>query len=170
MAKGSHNQLQGIWKLIHGWMDPVVASKVHFTKSVKDLDKYISRDQIPKELAGDENWEYKYVEPKEDENEIMKDKSAGDEILYERLMIGIKMLAATAAWISATTYAQGKQDANNVAELKDRRNKVIEEFRQNYWRLDPYIRARALIDRTGVLEPGGNVVGTPGAAKQNGSK
>ncbi|KAJ5575144.1 hypothetical protein N7450_009043 [Penicillium hetheringtonii] len=160
----------GIWKLIHGWMDPVVASKVHFTKSVKDLDKYISRDQIPKELAGDENWEYKYVEPKEDENEIMKDKSAGDEILYERLMIGIKMLAATAAWISATTYAQGKQDANNVAELKDRRNKVIEEFRQNYWRLDPYIRARALIDRTGVLEPGGNVVGTPRAAKQNGSK
>ncbi|CAI7673110.1 hypothetical protein N7533_009694 [Penicillium manginii] len=160
----------GIWKLIHGWMDPVVASKVHFTKSVKDLDKYISRDQIPRELAGDEDWEYKYLEPKGDENEIMKDKSTGDEIMYERLMIGIKLLATTAAWISATTYAEGKQDAIKVEELKARRSTVVEDFRQNYWKIDPYIRARALIDRSGVLEPGGRVVVTPDATKKNGSK
>lgn len=151
-------------------MDPVVASKVHFTKSVKDLDKYISRDQIPRELAGDEDWEYKFVEPKEDENEIMKDKSTGDEIMYERLMIGIKLLASTAAWISATTYAEGKQDAIKVEELKARRSTVIEDFRQNYWKIDPYIRARALIDRSGVLEPGGRVVVTPETNKKNGSK
>lgn len=151
-------------------MDPVVASKVHFTKSVKDLDKYISRDQIPRELAGDEDWEYKYVEPKDDENDVMKDKLAGEEILYERLMIGIKMLAATAAWISATTYAEGKQDAIKVEELKSRRGTIVEDFRQNYWKLDPYIRARALIDRSGVLEPGGRVVVTSDAAKENGSK
>ena len=49
-------------------MDPVVASKVHFTRSVNDLDKFIPRDQIPRELAGDEDWEYKYIEPEENEN------------------------------------------------------------------------------------------------------
>ena len=54
-------------------MDPVVASKVHFTKSVADLDKFISRTQIPRELKGDEDWQYEYVEPKKDENAIMKD-------------------------------------------------------------------------------------------------
>ena len=29
--------------------------------------------------------------------------------MYDRMMIGIRMLAATAAWISATTFAEGKR-------------------------------------------------------------
>ena len=29
---------QGIWKIIKGWLDPVVAAKVHFTSSVEDLE------------------------------------------------------------------------------------------------------------------------------------
>ncbi|KAJ5683058.1 hypothetical protein N7462_006223 [Penicillium macrosclerotiorum] len=146
-----------IWRLIHGWMDPVVASKVHFTKSVADLDKFIARDQIPQELAGDENWEYKYIEPDSNEDEIMKDTSARDALMYERMMTGLKMLAATAAWISATTYSGGKEDTATVEELKSRRNLIIEDFRQNYWKLDPYVRARALIDRDGTLRSDGGV-------------
>jgi hypothetical protein len=138
-------------------MDPVVASKVHFTKSVADLDKFISRTQIPQELKGDEDWQYEYVEPKKDENAIMKDTATRDSLMYDRMMIGIRMLAATAAWISATTFAEGKEDPAAVDELKSRRNAVIEEFRVNYWNLDPYVRARALIDRTGVLKEGGAV-------------
>lgn len=139
-------------------MDPVVASKVHFTRSVNDLDKFISRDQIPRELAGDEDWEYKYIEPEEKENESMKDTETRDSLMYERMMMGLRMFAATAAWISATDYSEGKEDKVKVEELKLRRNGVIEEFRQNYWKLDPYIRARALIDRAGVLKQGGTVI------------
>ena len=138
-------------------MDPVVASKVHFTKSVADLDKFISRTQIPRELKGDEDWQYEYIEPKKDENAIMEDTATRDSLMYDRMMIGIRMLAATAAWVSATTFAEGKEDPAAVDELKSRRNAVIEEFRVNYWNLDPYIRARALIDRTGVLKEGGTV-------------
>ena len=138
-------------------MDPVVASKVHFTKSVADLDKFISRTQIPRELKGDEDWQYEYVEPKKDENAIMEDTTIRDSLMYDRMMIGIRMLTATAAWISATTFAEGKEDPAVVDELKSRRNAVIEEFRVNYWNLDPYVRARALIDRTGVLKEGGVV-------------
>lgn len=145
-------------------MDPVVASKVHFTRSVSDLDKYISRDQIPQELAGDEDWTYKYVEPLADENAVMKDTATRDSLMYERMMIGLRMLAATAAWVSATTFAEGKEDKAKVEELKNRRNAVVEEFKTNYWKLDPYIRARAIIDREGVLKAGGEVV-----TKQNGS-
>jgi hypothetical protein len=138
-------------------MDPVVASKVHFTKSVADLDKFISRTQIPRELKGDEDWQYEYIEPKKDENAIMEDTATRDSLMYDRMMIGIRMLAATAAWISATTFAEGKEDPAAVDELKSRRNAVIEEFRVNYWNLDRYVRARALIDRTGVLKEGGTV-------------
>jgi hypothetical protein len=142
-------------------MDPVVASKVHFTKSVADLDKFISRTQIPRELKGDEDWQYEYIEPKKDENAIMEDTATRDSLMYDRMMIGIRMLAATAAWVSATTFAEGKEDPAAVDELKSRRNAVIEEFRVNYWNLDPYIRARALIDRTGVLKEGGTVARQP---------
>ena len=139
-------------------MDPVVASKVHFTRSVNDLDKFIPRDQIPRELAGDEDWEYKYIEPEENENEIMKDTEARDSLMYERMMIGLRMLAATGAWISTAQYSEGSANEAQVEELKARRNGVIEEFRQNYWKLDPYIRARSLIDRAGGLNRDGTVV------------
>jgi hypothetical protein len=139
-------------------MDPVVASKVHFTKSVADLDKFIPRTQIPRELKGDEDWQYEYVEPKKDENAIMEDTATRDKLMYDRMMIGIRMLAATAAWISATTFAEGKEDPEALEDIQSRRNGVIEEFRVNYWNLDPYVRARALIDRTGVLKEGGTVV------------
>lgn len=139
-------------------MDPVVASKVHFTRSVDELDKYVPRDQIPRELKGDDTFEYKYIEPAKGENDIMKDTETRDSIMFERFIIGLRMVAATAAWISATTFADGKEDKEKVAELKTRRNGIIEEFRQNYWKLDPYVRARAQIDRAGVLKPDGTVV------------
>lgn len=138
-------------------MDPVVASKVHFTKSVKDLGEFISRDQIPRELAGDEDWEYKYVEPEKDENAAMQDTSTRDDLMFERMMTGMKMLAATAAWLSATTFSEGEEDKATVKEIKSRRDTIIEDFRQNYWKLDPYIRARAIIDRAGILKPDGRV-------------
>lgn len=144
-------------------MDPVVASKVHFTRSVNDLDKFISRDQIPRELAGDEEWEYRYIQPEDNENEIMQDTATRDSLMYERMMIGLRMLAATAAWISVTDYSGGPEDKSKVEELKIRRNGIIEEFKQNYWKLDPYIRARALIDRAGVLKADGTIVVHTGA-------
>jgi hypothetical protein len=147
-------------------MDPVVASKVHFTRSVADLDKYISRDHIPQELKGDEDWTYKYIEPLTDENAVMKDTATRDSLMYERMMIGLRMLAATAAWVSATTFAEGKEDKAKVEELKNRRNAIVEDFKSNYWKLDPYIRARAITDREGVLKAGGEVVrGQNGNAK-----
>ncbi|KAJ5562126.1 hypothetical protein N7461_000887 [Penicillium sp. DV-2018c] len=145
----------GIWKLIHGWMDPVVASKVHFTRSIADLDKFIPRNSIPKEFGGDEDWTYEYVEPAENENEVMKDTETRDSIMYDRMMIGIRMLAVTAAWVSASSATNGKREGSKVEELASRREAVIDELRVNYWKIDPYIRARALIDRTGMLAPGG---------------
>lgn len=138
-------------------MDPVVASKVHFTQSVDDLDKFIDRNQIPQELNGDEDWEYKYLEPEAGENAVMEDTATRDALMYERIMIGLKMLAGTAAWISATTFSQGPPDNATVNELKVRREAAIGDFRQNYWKLDPFIRQRSIIDRQGVLKPGGTV-------------
>lgn len=145
-------------------MDPVVASKVHFTKSIDDLSKFISRDQIPRELRGDEDWEYKYIEPEENENETMEDTATRDSLMYERMMIGLRMLGVTASWISASMSLKGRAEANNhtnaasLEEIRIRRRAIIEDFRQNYWKLDPFIRSRALVDRSGVLRSDGTVM------------
>ncbi|KAI2700123.1 hypothetical protein CBS147317_8484 [Penicillium roqueforti] len=147
----------GIWKLIHGWMDPVVASKVHFTRSIADLDKFIPRSKIPKEFSGDEKWTYKYDEPVKDENAVMKDTATRDSLMYDRMMIGIRMISATAAWVSASSQSDGKDKVSKAEELKSRRNAVIDEFCVNYWKLDPYIRARSFIDRSGMLLPSGEL-------------
>src|SRR5205814_7623230 len=52
----------GIWKIIRGWLDPVVASKVHFANNMKEMEEFVSPDHIPEEMDGEEKWEYKYVE------------------------------------------------------------------------------------------------------------
>lgn len=90
----------------------------------------------------------------------MKDTDARDSLMLQRMMIGLRLLAATAAWISATTYApEGKEDLFAVEGLNARREGVVEEFRINYWKLDPFIRARAIIDRAGMLGRDGTVLG-----------
>ncbi|CAG8049500.1 unnamed protein product [Penicillium olsonii] len=144
----------GIWRLIQGWLDPVVASKIQFTRSVADLDKYIPRNQIPKELKGDEDWNYRYIEPAENENAPMQDTETRDSLMLERTKIGTRLLGVTAAWILATT---SNEESWKVEGLKSRRDAIVKDFRVNYWKLDPYIRARALIDRNGMLLPGGQL-------------
>ena len=62
---------QGIWKIIKGWLGPAVAGKVHFASNVEELQEWIPRSQIMKELGGDEAFTYKYIEPREDENAQM---------------------------------------------------------------------------------------------------
>ena len=32
---------------------------------------------------------------------------------------------------------------------------VIKQLRNNYWELDPYVRSRTILDRTGVIKGGG---------------
>ncbi|KAJ4118680.1 phosphatidylinositol transfer protein csr1 [Fusarium equiseti] len=139
---------QGIWKVIRGWLDPVVAAKVHFTNNRSELEGFISRDHLIKELEGDENWEYKYVEPIPGENDKMKDTQTRDRMLAEREELVKKFEQATREWIRQPEGEQGKQ-------LKAEREKIAKLLREDYWRLDPYIRARTLYDRQGAIQTGG---------------
>src|SRR5271170_3837287 len=73
-----------IWNIIKGWLDPVVAGKIHFTKHLEDLEQYIPKSHILKELGGDENWEYKYVEPEADENMLLSEEGPRFKLEAER--------------------------------------------------------------------------------------
>ena len=144
---------KGIWNIIKGWLDPVVASKVHFTYTAYDLEKFIPRNRIIKELEGVDDWQYKYIEPHPDENKKMEDTATRDKIIARRAELSKEVEQATIAWIKAADT----QNADVKFAAEDKRNGVIDQLTALYWELDPYIRARTLYDRYGVIQPGGKI-------------
>ncbi|KAM0448619.1 hypothetical protein ACHAPV_010020 [Trichoderma viride] len=133
---------QGIWKIIRGWLDPVVAAKVHFTNNKKDLQEFIEPAHVLKELGGDEDWEYKYVEPIAGENDAMKDTETRGKLVGVREKLMKEYEEATLQWI----------DKSDSKEIIDKRGQLATQLRENYWQLDPYVRARSLYDRQGILQ------------------
>jgi hypothetical protein len=148
----------GIWSVIKGWLDPVVAAKIHFTKNKEDLEAFIPPSRIMKELEGDENWEYQYVEVKDGENKLMEDTETRDRLLAERHALAKDIQDITIEWLRASS----KEETGAAAAAKEKRNALIEELRKQYWVLDPYIRARSLYDRLNIVQGGGKIEFYPG--------
>ena len=123
-----------------------MASKVHFTSNVAELETFVERSHITKELGGDDSWEYKYLEPSPGENNPMSDDVTKQRLLDERAAVVKDFESTTQQWISTP---QGDDS------LKPKRNELAERLRSGYWQLDPFIRARSLYDRTGLIKEGG---------------
>lgn len=144
---------QGIWKIIKGWLDPVVASKVQFTNNDAEMEEFVPKTQIIKELGGHENWEYNYVEPVPGENDLIKDTATRDKLLAGRETIFKEYEKSTLDWIHGS---------GDVSAIKLRRNELANTLKEDYWRLDPYLRAKSFYDRTGMINPGGKISFYPG--------
>lgn len=142
-----------------------MAGKVHFTNNVKDMEEFIEPNHIIKELDGGESFEYKYVEPVPGENDTMKDTETRDEMLEHREHLIHEWEGATLRWIITSATEEGKA-------VKVERDEVAQKLKENYWKLDPYVRARSYYDRTGVIQSGGKINFYPsedGAAAANGA-
>ncbi|KAL7932382.1 hypothetical protein V8C35DRAFT_281591 [Trichoderma chlorosporum] len=135
---------QGIWKIIRGWLDPVVAAKVHFTNNKHDLQEFIEPSHILKELGGDEDWEFQYVEPIAGENDLMKDGETKAKLLAGREKLVKEYEDATLQWIH--------KPEGGSKDIMVKRNGLATQLKEDYWRLDPYLRARSLYDRQGLLQ------------------
>lgn len=141
---------QGVWRIIHGWLDPVIANKVKFTNGRAGLEEFIPADHLIKEFEGDEDWVYTYTEATEGENDKQKDVETRDKLLKERTALYTDYENQTRLWIKA-----GSDDERK--EINKGRHETAAKLSKQYWVLDPYIRARSLYDRQGVLLPGGVV-------------
>ncbi|KAJ5606458.1 CRAL-TRIO domain-containing protein [Penicillium lagena] len=151
-----------IWNIIKGWLDPVVASKIHFTKNREDLEEFIAPERLPKELEGDEDWEYEYSEVQTGENVQMEDKEKRDVLVKQRHDLAKEIQDVTIDWIKAS----GKKDTDAVAAAKQKREGLVEQLRKQYWDLDPHIRARSLYDRLNIVQGGGKIEFYPVAEKK----
>jgi len=141
---------QGIWKIIKGWLDPVVAAKVHFTNNVKEMSEFIEPSRILKELDGQDEWDYKYVEPIDGENDKMRDTATRDALVSGREDLIHEYEETTLQWIK-------EAGTDKEPAIKARRNELARKLRDDYWKLDPYIRAKCFLDRTGVIQEGGEI-------------
>ncbi|KAI1484855.1 CRAL/TRIO domain protein [Biscogniauxia mediterranea] len=141
----------GVWRITRGLLDPGVASKVHFTKDVEELEQWIPRENIAKRIGGADDWSYEFKEPAEEEDACIAHSDVREKIMAERREIADDLFRATRAWLEHT-------DANELEQIAAQqtiRKEAIEKLRINYWKLDPYVRSRTLLDRTGVIKPGG---------------
>ncbi|CBF75562.1 CRAL-TRIO domain-containing protein [Aspergillus nidulans FGSC A4] len=149
-----------IWNVIKGWLDPVVAAKIQFTKTQQDLEEFIPKSRIITELEGDEKWEYKYIEPKEGENDKLKETAKRDELITQRQKLAKEVQDATVAWILASR----KKEEDKAKEVTEKRKDLIGRLRTQYWQLDPYVRAPSLYDRLNIIQGDGKIEFYPEAA------
>ncbi|KAI0118240.1 CRAL/TRIO domain-containing protein [Nemania sp. FL0031] len=134
----------GIWNMIKGWLDPVIASKINFTRKPADLLQYISEENLQTCYGGTDAWEYEYVEPIAGENAKLNNEEKKTEIEQERGKLVREFELETIRWASLPA------DASSENEKASRRIEIADQLGENYWKLDPYIRARTYYHRIGM--------------------
>ncbi|CDK25721.1 unnamed protein product [Kuraishia capsulata CBS 1993] len=135
-----------IWNVIKAWLDPVVASKIVFTKNTSDLEKVIDIKHIPKELGGDDDFEWKYLEPTPSLNGLQSsDNDALERITQERKNLTKLFLDATVEWVASP-------DKESSAKALKKKIELGKKISDNYRELDGHIRNRNIYDRIGTLK------------------
>lgn len=134
-----------IWNIIKNWLDPVVASKIVFTKTAKDLAEYVPEEYIPKDLGGDCTYDYDaYEKPDGSLDTKLNKKAELEEIVTERKALVDKFIQATVSWIEAT-------DDETNAKWLAAKIELGKELTENYIKMDPYIRSRSFYEYEGTL-------------------
>ncbi|KAJ2769164.1 phosphatidylinositol transfer protein csr1 [Coemansia nantahalensis] len=137
-----------LWKLIRPLLDPVVASKVHFVNSPAELQQFIDPAALPAALGGASDFAYEYVLPAPDENAAMHDAPRRDALLAERAAACDALELATASWATADASTPDAERAALDADRSRAADRLIAASNA----ADPYIRARTLYHRTGVID------------------
>lgn len=149
------------WRLIKGWIPAEFLSHIHFTKDVKDMEKLMNRDNILKEVGGDDPWVFKWEEPDVpgDGNAIgfpgklsAEAEEEKERLWAERLEIAARFEAKTKEWVDAAEDGDEKKGEGDIAAIQADRDAISKELVLSYWRLDPLIRARSIYDRWGWIK------------------
>ncbi|KAI0968928.1 CRAL/TRIO domain-containing protein, partial [Xylaria arbuscula] len=135
----------GIWNIIKGWLDPVIASKINFTRNSADLLKFISQENLQTSYGGNDTWEYEYVEPVEGENARLYESEKKAEIQRERDELIGDFELRTVEWASLEAESSAGKENSSL------RTEAADHLTENYRKLDPYIRARTYFHRLGMV-------------------
>lgn len=135
----------GIWAIVKKWLDPVVASKINFTKSVEDMEKWISKDQILKEMGGEDDYDWEYLEPNSKDNGLKEvDEAKFKQVKEQREKLLDEFTQKTIQWIESKTPEESKA-------LHNERLSISKKLSENYTIYDGFVRNRGIYDRLGYV-------------------
>ncbi|KAF9157887.1 hypothetical protein DFQ26_008226, partial [Actinomortierella ambigua] len=151
----------GVWKIIEPWLDPVVASKIKFTRSDSELTQYIPANHLPDKYdGGKDKYQYEYLPVAAGENDRMKDTETKERLVDEWKALMWKFEALTREWCDLSKPTN--KSTRTESEVEAERDQAAKDLRAAYFRLDPYIRARTLYHRSEhpVLQGDGSSIWT----------
>ncbi|CCF56042.1 hypothetical protein KAFR_0A06070 [Kazachstania africana CBS 2517] len=135
-----------VWNIIKNWLDPVVASKIVFTKNINELSKYINTEQLPRYLDGEKEFDFEnYIAPDGSFDSKLNDLTTRDNVITKRKQIIEEYKLLTVQWIESENDESSKR-------FWQERITLGEKLYQNYSELDPYIRSRSTYDINGSLK------------------
>ncbi|KAB8801881.1 hypothetical protein FH972_026703 [Carpinus fangiana] len=137
-----------IWRVVKGWLPAEVASKVRFVGSPEELSKFLPLKHVLKDIGGEEDWSFEYEGPSE--AELVGDI---DDVERDRLLAHRDELVAQ---YENLTHEWADQEGETAHETFQKRSSLASLLRDNYWKLDPYVRARSVYDRMGVIGDDGS--------------
>ena len=137
-----------IWNIIKNWLDPVVASKIQFTKNLQELNQFVDIEHIPDYIGGEDTYAGEYIEPTEEHTHPPKSKDSHYyRLRRERENLLLRLFETSRRW------AESVNPEVSSRYLQDKLDLDI-ELAKNYIALDPYIRCPFLYDRNGSLKLG----------------
>lgn len=137
--------------MVKGWLDPVVAAKIQFTRSSNDLAKFIPKERLETCYGGEDPWTYEYKEPIPGENDPMKATEERSAIQRERDNIATEFEKQTARWVTF------HPTTDTAKQISIKRADLASDLFDNYWKLDKFVRTRTYYDRIGAVSSKGEV-------------
>lgn len=130
----------GVWKIISAMLDPVVVDKVKFVSS-KELVDYIDPSQLPESLGGALKSKITFIPPNQEENIKMADTEGryAAEAIFNKAVETFE--AESRKWTSSASVVSTPE-----------RDEAAKKLRAAYAELDPFIRARTIYHRLGVIQ------------------
>ncbi|PWN52006.1 hypothetical protein IE53DRAFT_385620 [Violaceomyces palustris] len=142
---------KGIWQVLQPMLDPVVREKIKFSSKASELSDYAGTERLRKGMGGTLDWEWDYIEPQPGENALLKDTETRKIIEAELKELTDEFERLTRRWVR-----EGDSDSD-TPDLTYRREVVCNQIRLKTYQLAPYVRAKNVYQRAGILKDSGVV-------------
>lgn len=138
-----------VWNVIKPWLDPVVASKIHFVKNSKELADYIDPAVLPKRLGGNQ-LDFQFIPPTDEDEARIKvfrqDKEGMEKAKLEYREAVQHYIDVTLKWADIHTQ--------HLEDDKFNREYAAERLNAAFQQLLPYVSTRTHLHRTeDIREP-----------------
>ncbi|OLY85558.1 CRAL-TRIO domain-containing protein [Smittium mucronatum] len=131
---------KSIWALIKNLLDPVVASKIYFSKDNADLLHFVDSDQLLADYGGKSTYKYHYVPPTLEENKLMFEPEKVESSRVALVQETDHFIEVSSKWVLPNQH--------NDKDICAERQESVQKMRELGIEYDSRHRARNFYHRT----------------------